>query len=115
MGDEGPIWHFQPHFFAIGGFRIHHWGNSTRIHGKPSGGKPFRNEDFLKDGIGRCFSSGLMILFFDQQYPLSFVSFINHGMTRYYNIVNIYIYILNILVHDDGYISPIYCYILYIL
>ena len=43
--------------------------------------------------IGRCFSSGLMILFFDQQYPLSFVSFINHGMTRYYNIVNIYIYI----------------------
>ena len=53
--------------------------------------------------------------FFDQQYPLSFVSFINHGMTRYYNIVNIYIYVLNILVHDDGYISPIYCYILYIL
>ena len=29
MGDEGPMWHFKPHFFAIGGFRIHHWGNST--------------------------------------------------------------------------------------
>jgi hypothetical protein len=68
MGDEGPIWHFQPHFFAIGGFRIHHWGNSTRIHGKPSGGKPFRNEDFLKDGIGLVvFHQVEKDPFFDQQ------------------------------------------------